>query len=475
MGLARVFRAGMWLYVSQLIYYVSGFIYWLIVGALVGPGVLGEASAAIGTAMTFAGLAGLGLGRAAARFIGAGDLGTAAWALRLLPLLSAIGGASALIAVSLMGMPPSMAIVAALTAALSLSANVLSGFARGMLETRPVALGTALGHVAKVVVGALLVTAGLGALGVAAGYMARHLVALAVLAVFAASSLKLGGGGSLRELLAAGLAGYLPGLVRTLGNWLGVIVLYGGVGAVETGLFYVASTLAGVVAGVPTAVLSLMMPYLSGLKSGRGEAAEKALRLSLAAAMPLAAVLIAYPEMPLMLLRREYLEAAPILRLLLAPLPLATYNMVVGSLLYASAMYRLVAIRGVVTNLVSTLLYYPLALSMDGIGVAIARVAGVLVNFTLSILFGAKAGFKPSPKRLALTCAAPLAPSLALAMLGAPAWIGVPVAIALSVIAYARLGVVRREELRAVYRTLPTPLATRLYPLLRPLVEAIYD
>ncbi|RLE97887.1 MAG: hypothetical protein DRJ57_04100, partial [Thermoprotei archaeon] len=90
MGLARVFRAGMWLYVSQLIYYVSGFIYWLILGALVGPGVLGEASAAIGTAMTFAGLAGLGLGRAAARFIGAGDLGTAAWALRLLPLLSAI-------------------------------------------------------------------------------------------------------------------------------------------------------------------------------------------------------------------------------------------------------------------------------------------------------------------------------------------------------------------------------------------------
>jgi len=305
--------------------------------------------------------------------------------------------------------------------------------------------------------------------------MARHLVALAVLAVFAASSLKLGGGGSLRELLAAGLAGYLPSLVGTLGNWLGVIVLYGGVGAVETGLFYVASTLAGVVAGIPTAVLSLMMPYLSGLKSGRGEAAEKALRLSLAAAMPLAAVLIAYPEMPLMLLRREYLEAAPILRLLLAPLPLATYNMVVGSLLYASAMYRLVAIRGVVTNLVSTLLYYPLALSMDGIGVAIARVAGALVNFTLSILFGAKVGFKPSPKRLALTCAAPLAPSLALAMLGAPAWIGAPVAIALSVIAYARLGVVRREELRAVYRTLPTPLATRLYPLLRPLVEAIYD
>lgn len=470
-----MFRAGMWLYVSQLVYYVSGFIYWLILGTLVGPSILGEASAAIGVAMTTASLLGLGLGRAVARFVGAGDMDTAALALRLLPILSAAAGVIAMVAASAVGVSLSLAAIAAVTAALTIANNIVSGFPRGLLETKPVALATSLGHVAKVTVGVFLVMAGLGSLGVAAGYMARQATALAVLAALLASTLRPRRGGSLRELLAAGAANYLPVVATTLGSWLGVVVLYGSVSAVETGLYYVASTLAGVVVGIPSVVLSLMMPYLSGLKKGRSEAAEKALRLSLAVTMPLAASLIAYPSIPLLLLRREYLEAAPILQVLLATVPLTAYNLIVGSLLYATAMYRLVALRGVTANLVSTLLYYPLALEMGGIGVALARVLGVLVNFALSVPFGVKAGFKPSPTQLVLTCAVPLASSITLAGLGAPAWTGLPAMLIITGVAYARLGIVKREELRTIYRVLPTPVASRLYPLLKPIVEAIYD
>ena len=468
-------RASIWLYLSQLVYQVSGLIYWILIGHLIGPGELGEATAAIGIATTLSGLLSLGLEQGVARFVGGGDLGTAIWALKLLPLLSLLALSSSIVACTLMGMAVSLGLIAGLTATLTLVNRVLRGFARGFLETKPIAFSAVAGHLVKVVVGVLLVWAGLGSVGVAMGYMARHAAAFTILLVFTLSSLKtFRVSGSLRELLSAGIATYAPSVIITLGTWLGVLVLYGGVGAIETGLYYVASVLSGVVIGVPATILSLMMPYLSGIRSGRERAASKALRMSLAVSLPLAAVLYAYPHILLGLLRREYLESIPILRVLLLILPFRAVNMIVASLLYAASMYRLVLLRGIAFSLVSTLLYYPLATRMDGLGVAIARLAGVVTGFTFSLLIAPRVNFNLNLKKLALMCLIPGLTALTLSILEVTWIVGAPMILAISALAYAKLRLVEVSDLREISRALPRGIIGRVHPLIKPLLEFLY-
>ena len=474
-GISRVVRASIWLYVSQLVYQVSGFVYWLLLGYLIGPGELGEATAALGIASTISGLLSLGLGQGVTRFVGSGDLGTAAWALKLLPILSLIAFSSSTAVCALMGIALSLGLVAGLTATLTLVNGVLAGFARGLLETRPIALSTAAGHLVKVAVGVSLVWAGLGSLGVATGYLFRHITAFIVLLAFLLPSVKvLEASGSLRELLSVGIAAYTPNVIITLGTWLGILVLYGGVGAVETGLYYVASVLSGVIIGVPATVLGLMMPYLSGVKSGREKLASKALRISLAVSLPLAAVLYAYPHVILMLLRREYMGSIPILRVLLLILPLQAVNMSVASLLYAASMYRLILLRGLLFSTVSTVLYYPLAIAMDGVGVAIARLAGMAASFTVSLLVASKVNFKLNLRELALLCLIPGLPALAFTILNVTWILGAPVILAVSVLAYARLRLLEISDLRELSSVLPRRILIRVHPIVKPLLEFLY-
>ena len=65
---------------------------------------------------------------------------------------------------------------------------------------------------------------------------------------------------------------------------------------------------------------------------------------------PLAFVLAAYPEAPLSLLGREYVDAAPTLMLLASTIPATLISAGVSSLVYAYGMYTSVLILGLVGN-----------------------------------------------------------------------------------------------------------------------------
>ena len=52
---------------------------------------------------------------------------------------------------------------------------------------------------------------------------------------------------ALRDVLKAGIAGWLPGMIAVLGQQLGVLALLGIKGASETGLYYVSFAIMSVV------------------------------------------------------------------------------------------------------------------------------------------------------------------------------------------------------------------------------------
>jgi len=112
----------------------------------------------------------------------------------------------------------------------------------------------------------------------------------------------------------------------------------------------VTSAIMGVVAGFGGSVLGLMMPVLSGMVDGRKRACWRAIKVSLALVSPLAFVLAAYPEAPLSLLGREYVDAAPTLMLLASTIPATLISAGVSSLVYAYGMYTSVLILGLVGN-----------------------------------------------------------------------------------------------------------------------------
>ena len=59
-GLATVFRSGVFLYATSIVNSFAGFIFWLLVSIIAGPGVVGAASAVAGFSMLVAGVLGFG-------------------------------------------------------------------------------------------------------------------------------------------------------------------------------------------------------------------------------------------------------------------------------------------------------------------------------------------------------------------------------------------------------------------------------
>jgi O-antigen/teichoic acid export membrane protein len=69
-SISSVVRGGFWLYLSSVIDNLAGFLYWMIVSAIVGPTVVGMASAISGLASLFLSILNLGVGTGATRFFG---------------------------------------------------------------------------------------------------------------------------------------------------------------------------------------------------------------------------------------------------------------------------------------------------------------------------------------------------------------------------------------------------------------------
>ncbi len=127
--------------------------------------------------------------------------------------------------------------------------------------------------------------------------------------------------GALLSIVVAGLGSWVPNALEIIGRSLGVLISCVS-GAVETGFFYVASVIAGIVLMLSTSMLSLLLTTLSGLGSGREESAARVLRVGSSMMFPIAAYLTFYPWLPLMYLSRTYVSASPMLStLLLGALP----------------------------------------------------------------------------------------------------------------------------------------------------------
>ena len=279
---------------------------------------------------------------------------------------------------------------------------------------------------------------------------------------------------ALIDVLVAGIASWLPSIVVLAGQWLGVLFVFGSSGAVETGYYYVAYTISGVVLGVSTSILGLLLPVLSGMSDGRKRAASRALRISLLFMTPVAVFVAVYPWLPLSLLGREYVSASNILTILLfSSVPLAV-TACINSLVYAYGYYGMVLGIGLSQNLPRIILYLFLVPRYGGLGAAISFTLGTYFGFLYSLLVARRIGFYLDTRSIGKTVAVPVFLGISSYFLGFHWVIGL-IIIASSYILYARLGLLSRRDLRDVLSAfISEKRIDKLYDRLRFLIDMVF-
>ena len=489
-SLTRVVRGGLWLYLRSLVNNLSGFIYWMAISAIGGAEIVGLTSATVAFASIVTGLLSLGGEVGVQRFVGEcrgrGDVEGVAnyfWITTLFRIATYTPVGLAMIILGLSGasfgsLSSDILLYGGIIVLLS-SVNVFDSLLSSHLETKPIFIGAVVGNAVRLPLGIGLVSMGWGWVGAVIGYITLTPVAFIVklqpslrLAKFRLHLDFM----ALRDVLKAGVASWLPGMIAVLGQQLGVLTLFGVKGAAETGLYYVSFALMGVATGVGGSILGLMMPVLSGMEDGRKRACWRAIKISLALVTPIAFTLATYPQVPLSLLGKEYVDASPMLIILALTIPATLIGSGVTSLIYAYGMYTKILILGLIGNLSRIATYIPLSHLMGGVGVALSYALGAYIGLAAIALICRKIGFNPGFKETVLITAFPLCPALIFHLLRVNWLVGVPILLILSYSAYLKIRILSREDIRDLaYAFAPREIVNEVYEYLRPIVDHLID
>ena len=488
-SLTRVVRGGLWLYLRSIVNNLSGFIYWMAISAIGGAEIVGLTSATIAFAGIVTSFLSLGEEMGVQRFVGEcrgrGDVEGATnyfWTTTLFRIATFTPVGLAMIVLGLFGasfgsLSNDVLLYGGIIVLLS-SVAVFDSLLASHLETKPIFIGAVVGNAVRLPLGIGLVLMGWGWVGAVVGYMAPTPVAFVVKLP---PSLRLAkfrlhlDFGALRDVLKAGVASWLPGMIAVLGQQLGVLTLFGVKGAAETGLYYVSFAVMGAVTGIGGSILGLMMPVLSGMEDGRKRACWRAIKISLALVTPIAFILAAYPEVPLGLLGKEYVGASPMLMILALTIPATLIGTGVTSLIYAYGMYTTILTLGLIGNLSRIATYVPLSYLMGGIGVALSYALGAYIGLAAVVLVCRKIRFNPGFREALLITSPPLCLALILHLLSVSWLIGAPLLL-LSYISYLKMGILSRADLRELtYAVAPRETVNEIYQHLRPIIDRLID
>ena len=462
--LSDVVKTGSYVYMASIANNLGGYTYWLIVSILAGPSPLGITSAIIGLASLVVAALNLGVNVALQRFIGVcegrGDVecrrryfwSSTAYGLTVYSSAAFIVLALALLGRGLSNFTPLMLeFVSVLILVMGLS-QILWFYMIARLRTKLLFEAATVSNILKIVVGSLAVYLGFDWVGAVTGYL---LMSVTLVAVNATVALREEGlrlivdFDAIRELLRAGASAWLPNFIILMGQWLGVLAVFGYKTSTETGHYYAAYSIAMFLIAVATLVLGVLLPILSAMESGREELTARSARLALLAVAPLALYIAYYPLPVLRLLGPSYAAAAPALTILtLSSLPYTTIA-ATNNLAYSYGKYRLVLVLGLSQALPRILLYPVLTPRYGALGTALAVYTGAVIGGATSLYFSRLLGLEHPYRDYLAGILLPLGIVLPLRLLGA-SWLLAGVLVLAAYPMYVRLGIVPRDDVEEV-------------------------
>lgn len=467
MSIGKVVKGSIWLYASSIINNFIGYLYWIVATRFVEPSIIGSGAAIVGFSSLMAVFFGLGISSGEMRMIGksagSNDYESMSYYFSNSLMISfVLFSIASIVVLSLpdgfMGYDKvelSYASLFILIGYCSWSA-VFSSFFTSLLKTEVVALAAMISQISKFVVGILLLYLGMGIHGIIGGLIASILASDMVFFFMCRRvkwlKLKKLNGKIVRELIAASIPSYISAILGSAGGWLGIISIYGMVGGRTTGTYYISFMIASFVYNISSTILGLMFPVLSGMEDGRKRTVSRAIRISYAITMPITALGLLYPHVPLGFLGEEYLKSSSSLRILLIGTFLTPMTSGFGSLIYAYGKYGLVTLLGMASNIPRILLYAPMVNYLGDVGAAISYVSGNFSELLAAIIMSRKVGYKLEFKPLLALI--PVAVAMITSAISLH-WIASTILVfGTSAFAYARLGLVKKEDLKDVYEAI---------------------
>jgi O-antigen/teichoic acid export membrane protein len=485
MSLNRVLRGSFWLYISGISSNFIGYIYWFFASQFVEPTTIGDAAVILGIASMVSGVFSFGISSGATRMFGRANgqndrKSLSSYFSSVLTANFLIQIVVAILAYLIGTFSPIMrfeTIYIALLIAVGGWPGILSSLFSATLRTSAIALASIVSTLIRLVLGIALLYIGTGFLGIMLAYIIMDVVYDAIL-LYQSSRLVSFERPSItpvKEALTTGIPNWLPGLISTAGTWLGILGIYSFSGSQQTGIYYIAFNISSIICAIPLSLLGLMFPVLSGMEDGRKRATNRAIRLSFAITVPLAALGIAYPYVPLSLLGSSYVTASLALQILLIGCLIAPMTSGFNSLVYAYGKYRYVTLLGLSLNIPRVVLY-PFLVAMWGEnGAAVAYVSGYFFALAAVVVMARRInysiGWRPS---LALTLI-PLAIT-SIVYLGNLYWVfGTLIILGVTAVTYARLGLITRADLAEISSAFVSrERLDRMYPYVRYLLRVLY-
>lgn len=487
----RVVSGAFWLYFSSILSNLQGFFFWLIISRLGGGEIVGILSVIVGLSSLVGGIINLGVNTGLSRFtgfcLGRGEnprecASEYLWTASIFSLLIYGIGSASILAIGYLfpgayGYSRSMMLFAAIFNLIGFMGS-FSSFLQSALHTKKFFISVVVSVAVKFVVGIALFKIGFGWKGVAIGYMMNSLLQGLLNMIQSVGIIGFKPSFSsdrLKELLRAGIPSWAPGLISTVGQWLGVLILYGSIGSLETGAYYIASQLANVVLMISNTMNGLLLPVLSGLADGRKRVGAKVFRLSLAMMMPVSVYVMFYPKLFLDLFGKDLSSGWLPLTILLLSSPLVAYSSFTTSLFYAYGDYGTIFWGGLFTNAPRVILYFLLTPPYGGTGVALSTISGTAIGTAYYYFKARKQNIYVERRTLALTLSVPYGLGV-LSFLIHLHWAIAILLVGSSYLIYIKTKIITVEDLREISRALlgkerASLIYQRLKPILEPLLE----
>jgi O-antigen/teichoic acid export membrane protein len=322
------------------------------------------------------------------------------------------------------------------------------------MKTKVLVVSSTLSGFLKIIIGISLLNFGHGSVGILLGIFSMYLLDLLVCSISVNHSLSTASSdesdseftGTTGEVFKAGMPAYIPGTIQTLGSKIGVLIVFGTIGAIETGYYYIAFQLYAVIILISTSIMGFLFPYVSGMGFEKHSILRKGIRIAEAISAPIVFALLLYPDVPLLIFGESYIAGSTMFRVLLASVPLLIVTTGTNTLVYSDGKYRVVLLLGLSINLPRLILYFVLTPPFGGIGASISFTIGSTVGFLVALIIANRHSFSIDGYRIAQLVSIPLLISAPFYFINVPWFVGSLIIILLSIILYLRLGALQRDD-----------------------------
>lgn len=481
-------RGAAYIYIQYFVSAISGYIFWLILTQLTSSSIVGTLSAIIAASEILTSFAIIGVPDSIQRYLGKSFYEKNAESAKKYL-------AAAFILVSLGIFATSLFIIfdntffnlseinnlklLIITIVTSSTVNLLlTSIVIASLKTRVLPTVNIISSSSKIILSIFLVLSGSGVVGISLSYLVFGNVLSAILLTIYSKSLfrptskvqtksTIGLRHASKDLLAGGVASWIPMIVMNIGIQLGTLVLFESKGSDDTAIYFISLTIVNALLVGTVSLATIGLPVLSAIQDGRKRLAWQTLRWGYLISVPLASAIFFYSQEILNLLGQNYTEGATALQILLLSIPPTIIHSGISNLIYSYGNYKQSIAFDSSMGIPRIILYFILVPIYGLVGVSVAFTLGSLAGLIISIIVARKIGMLIFWKDLVLVLIVPIVIGYILYSFEINFVLGIIATIIASYISLLKLKVITKSDIQDITEILPVNMSNQLSKFLR--------